>query len=335
MRHSTLGAIILSFIFPLAASSAFAQLRSSTEPVEIRGQVRFTQGRAPAANVIVRLESLSGGYIGEEQTDNLGKFRFTGLQTIQYFLNIRHFGFKEIKEEVNLVMTHSVYLQLQLLPDEFVSGGAPTNSTKLVNANVPFEARKEFEKGELALLNDKKIDEGISHLEKAIQIYPPFIEAQLRLGTVYMDQHQWDRAEQALRRALEIDQKAVNAYFALGAMYLQQKRFDEGVKVLLRGLEIENRSWQAHYTLGRVYYTRNTSGDLVKAARQVAVTLQLNPAFAEAHLLAGNIWVRANHRAEALLEFQEYLRLAPKGEFATQTRETMQKLKVPKGQKLT
>lgn len=333
MRHLILGTIIIGFIFPLAAYSAFGQMRSSTEPVEIRGQVRYARG-APAANVVVRLESLSGGYVGEEQTDNLGKFRFPGLLPIQYFVNVRHFGFQEIRQEVNLVMIPSAYIQLQLVPEDSNSGGDSTYSSKLINANVPAEARKEFEKGMVALLNDKKIDEGISHLEKAIQIYPPFIEAQLRLGTAYMDQHQWDKAEQALKRALEIDPKAVNAHFALGTTYLQQKRFDEAVKVLLRGLEIENRSWQGHFALGRVYFTRNAPEDLVKAARQVAVTMQLNPDFAEAHLLAGNIWMRAKKHAEALLEFQEYLRLAPKGEFAAQTRETVQKIKMSQGQKL-
>jgi hypothetical protein len=333
MRRTTFAIFTTSCIFFLSAFSALAQ-HSSTEPIEIRGQVRYAHGGAPAANVVVRLESLNGGYVGEEQTDNLGKFRFPGLLPIQYFVNIRHFGFKEIQQEVNLVMIPSAYIQLQLLPDDSNSGGASTYSSKLVNANVPAEARKEYEKGMGALLNDKKMEEGIGHLEKAIQIYPPFIEAQLGLGTAYLDLHQWDKAEQALKRALEIDPKAVNAHFALGAMYLQQKRFDEAAKVLLRGLGIENRSWQGHYALGRVYYARNAPGDLVKAARQVAVTLQLSPDFAEAHLLAGNIWVRANRRAEALLEFQEYLRLAPKGEFAAQTRETMQKLKTTKGQKL-
>src|SRR6266550_7810119 len=158
MRYTTLRTIIISFVFPLAAGSAFGQLRSSTEPVEIRGQLRYARGGAPAANVVVRLESLNGGYVGEEQTDNLGKFRFPNLLPIQYFINIRHFGFKEIQHEVNLVMIPSAYIQLSLLPDESVSGGGSTNSTKLVNANVPAEARKEFEKGELLLLNDKKVD---------------------------------------------------------------------------------------------------------------------------------------------------------------------------------
>jgi Flp pilus assembly protein TadD len=332
MRHATFKVLIISLIFSLAAFSALAQVggHSSTEPIEIRGQVRYATGLGPAVNVLVRLESLNGGYIGEERTDNLGKFRFSGLLPVQYLVYIRNPGYRDIQREVNLVMIPSDYIQLQLVPDNPLASGAPIYARKLLDANVPAAARKEFEKAEVAFLNNKKIDEGISHLEKAIQIYPKFVEAELRLGTAYMDQQQWDKAEQALKRALAIDPKAVNAQFALGAIYLQQRRFEEAERALLKGLVIENRSWQGHFTLGQVYWTRNSSGDLLKAGRQIALTLQLNPGLAGAHLLAGNIFLRAKKRDDAIVEFQEYLRLAPKGEFAYQVRETLQKIRPPK-----
>jgi len=52
----------------------------------------------------------------------------------------------------------------------------------------------------------------------------------------------------------------------------------------------------------------------------------LKPDFAEAHLLAGNILLKINQQERALAEYQEYLRLEPKGEFAVQARELAQKL---------
>jgi hypothetical protein len=52
----------------------------------------------------------------------------------------------------------------------------------------------------------------------------------------------------------------------------------------------------------------------------------LKPDFAEAHLLAGNILLRLEQRERALVEYQEYLRLEPKGEFAAPTRELVDKL---------
>jgi hypothetical protein len=56
------------------------------------------------------------------------------------------------------------------------------------------------------------------------------------------------------------------------------------------------------------------------------LTLQLKPEFAEAHLLAGNVLLKVGQQQRALLEYEEYLKLAPKGEFAPQARELVQKL---------
>ena len=331
MLQSKFPQVILLLV--LAAGPVLAQFtqpsHSSTEPIQVTGQLRFAESGRPADEVIVRLETFSGGVAGEVRTDRLGKFRFQGLQPLQYHLVIRHPGFQEIQREVNLVMIAQEYLQLQLVPDISSSASRSPASRTVLDASVPAEARKEFEKADETLATGKKekIAEGILHLEKAIFLYPSFLEAQLRLGAAYMDLHEWDKAEQALRRALEINPKTANAYFALGEIYWQQKKYSEAEKSLRDGLAIEDRSWRGHFTLSRVFWSK---GDLSKAGRQVGLAIQLNPNFAEAHLLAGNILLRVNKREDALAEFQEYLRLAPKGEFAAQARTAVEKLKQQK-----
>ena len=322
--------LLVVFILTLSARSTLAQgaspIRSSTEPMQVTGQLRYAQGGAPADEVIVNLESLAGGFVGEVRTDRLGKFRFQNLSPVQYHVVIRHPGYQEIQHEVNLVMVSSEYLQLQLVPDGSSVAAPPALRKLVLDASVPAVARKEFEKADAALATAKKkekVQEGIHHLEKAISVYPNFLEAQLKLGVAYMDLQQWDKAEPALRRALEINPKTANALFALGEIYWRQKKYSEAEKVLQNGLTIENRSWKGHFTLGRIYWSR---GDLAKAGRQVGLAIQLNPNFAEAYLLAGNILLRANKPEDALEDFQQYLRLAPKGEFASQVRETVQRL---------
>jgi len=178
-------------------------------------------------------------------------------------------------------MQSSEYVQIQLVPEISETETSPGN-TKLLDAGVPPEARSEFEKGETALLTQKKLAEGILHLEKAIAVYPNFPEAQIELGTAYMDAKEWDKAELALKKAIELAPNASNPFFALGELYLQQKKYSEAEKRLRQGLRIDNRSWRGHFALGRVYWA---SGD-VQAAKQIALTLQLNPDLADAHLFA-------------------------------------------------
>jgi len=44
-------------------------------------------------------------------------------------------------------------------------------------------------------------------------------------------------------------------------------------------------------------------------------------------LLAGNIFVRAHLPENAIIEYEEYLRLDPKGQFAAEIRQLVQTLK--------
>ena len=90
------------------------------------------------------------------------------------------------------------------------------------------------------------------------------------------------------------------------------------------GIKLDDKSWHGYFTLGRLYWDQ---GDVAKAAPPIGRTLQLKPDFAEAHLLAGNILLRVAQQERALVEYQEYLRLAPRGEFAGQARDLTEKLK--------
>jgi thioredoxin-like negative regulator of GroEL len=94
----------------------------------------------------------------------------------------------------------SEYMLFRLKSDG--SGTKPAGISATVNPNVPPEAQKEFERAEVAFSSTRKesVAEGIRHLEKALSIYPKFVEAGLKLGTAYMDAAEWEKAEQTLRK---------------------------------------------------------------------------------------------------------------------------------------
>jgi regulator of sirC expression with transglutaminase-like and TPR domain len=66
---------------------------------------------------------------------------------------------------------------------------------------------------------------------------------------------------------------------------------------------------------------------LEKAYYQVNQSLKLKPDFAQAHLVKGNLLLRVRRAADAQREFEEYLRLEPKGPLADQTRTIVEKIK--------
>jgi tetratricopeptide (TPR) repeat protein len=170
----------------------------------------------------------------------------------------------------------------------------------------------------------KNSKDALEHLEKAVALYPDFYEAHFLLGTTYLAEQKLKEAERALKRVLELKPSDAAALFALGEVYRREKRYKEAEEALEAGLKQDENSWQGYFTLGRVYWE---TGDFKRAAGPIGHTLQLKPDFAEAHLIAGNILLKLDAPNRALVEYEEYLRLAPKGEFADQTRQLIQKLK--------
>jgi tetratricopeptide (TPR) repeat protein len=312
------------------------QTQPNAAVVEIHGQVRFAEGGAPAANVVVRLESYDGGgSISEAFTDRLGKFRFTNLSPAQYSVRVHQTGYRDAQQSVDMTTTTSGLVMLQLLRDA-AARSTSTSTVGSIDANVPAAAQKEFDKGTAALAEGgkDKIAVAVRCFEKAVSIYSKFVEARLKLGTAYMDLEQWEKAEEALLATIEEDPKAFNALFALSEIYLRQNKIAEAEKVLMQGLAIQDQSYLGHLNLARVYWEKaRATKDLIQAKPaleksydEVKRALALNPDLAGAHLLKGNLLLRVSRTADAVTEFNAYLRLEPNGAFATETRALLEKI---------
>jgi Tfp pilus assembly protein PilF len=327
MLRSTFRLLTIAAFLSLAACPALAQGGNTRAPAlapQIHGQVRYAQGGAPAFNILVRVEKFSGGVVGQDMTDRSGNFTFSGLTREQFNVRIHTPGYKDVHQWVELSTNLNQYLMLILEPDGSTPIPAPDNTGGLVHANVSLKAQEEFKKGCDALTDNGKTEEGIPHLENAIRIAPNFLEAHLVLGSVYMDTQQLDKAVVTLRRALEINAKKGEPYFSLGEAYRRQKKYAEAEKILLAGLKIDANSWRGQIALGHVYWDM---GKIVQAGPHVGRALQLKPDLAEGHLLGGDILLRARQPENALVEYEEYLRLDPNGRYAPQAREMVSKLR--------
>ncbi|HKY44563.1 MAG TPA: tetratricopeptide repeat protein [Pyrinomonadaceae bacterium] len=288
---------------------------------EISGQVRSGDNKT-AENILIRIETHAGALVDEGTTDSMGRFRFTRLRAGQYRVSAKAGNATAPAQFVDLSRSSPrihVLLELKTESPAFVSRERPG----VIDVRVPVEARNHVEKGRAAVAENKSA-EAISHFKRAVEIFPDFYDAHMSLAQLYIDGSQWDKAEATLRQALKILPKSVEAMVSLGEVYRRQKRYSEGEKVLDEALKINNNSWQGNFTLGRIHWELK---DIVRAGKYVARTIELQPNVAEAHLLAGNIFIRAGLPENALIEYQEYLRLAPNGEFAAQTQTLIEKIK--------
>lgn len=312
----------LVILMILGSASVLAQ--------QIRGQVRYAESNQPAPRISIACDGTGGNLI--QMTDTSGNFFFR-VSPGQYTCSVHIPGYYDEQQSASLTDTNSnEYFFFKLRPN-----GKLVQPATVLDASVPEPARKEFEKGETALAGGKKenLEEATRHFEKAVALHPQFLLGELKLGTTYMDLQQWDKAEAALKKAIEIDPKAANPYLALGELYYQQKKSPEAEKALMDGLAIEDRSWQGHFTLARLYWdTASKNKDeaqsrpaLEKSYEQVKKALELNPKSGPAHLLKGNLLMKVRRAPDALVEFEEYLKLEPKGAMSDQTKALVEKIK--------
>ena len=317
--------LLIVVLLALISRPVFAQQDTSLpgSSLEIEGQLRSADEGTSFKNVMVRLERFGGGLVDQRTTDSMGRFRFTNLQSGQYIVSVYAPGFTAEPQQVEISrqMIRRGQVFLTLRPEKLTA--SPTVAPGMLDARVPAEAQKEYQKGQAAL-EEKNPKKAIPHLEKAVNLYPGFYQAELLLGSTYMDGQQWNEAEGALRRALEVKPNATEALVYLGEVYRRNKKYPEAETTLLSALKLDDNSWQGHFTLGRVYLELR---NLVKAGHHVGRTIQLRPEYADAHLLGGNILMQVGLPKNALIEYEEYLRLEPKGQFAEQTRAIVDKIK--------
>lgn len=311
----------------LMASSVLAQRDRDTytgnsQTFEVSGEVRFGDTGVSATSVPVRLERFSGGLIDQISTDNRGRFRFPNLQRGYYKVMVTVPGYHAAQLDADLQVLFRIYLVVELVSDSVKKSSGLPLLTDVIDARIPPAAREDFNNGRTAL-SKKNYKDGIALLEKAALGYSNFLEAQLLLGIAHMDLKEWDKAEQSLQRAIEIKPQYAPAMIYLGEVYWRQKRYPDAEQTLREALKLDEKSWHGQFTLGRLYWDM---GEVAKAGGPIGMTLQLKPDLAEAHLLAGNILLRVNQRERALVEYREYLKLAPKGEFVTQVQELVRKV---------
>ncbi len=312
-------------VLSLAATAANSQ-GTTGAPQQITGTVRYANTSKPVDRVIVRCNGTGGNL--ERVTDANGRFTFL-VSAGHYECSVRVPGYQSENRSLD-VLSGGEFLDFRLRDDGSAKPAGP-------DANVPAKAREEFDKGAAAVALGKKenMEEAVLHLEKAVAIYPQYLQAQLMLGSTYLDLQQLDKAEQALKKTIEIDPKAANAFFALGEIYLRQKKNEDAEKVLLQGLQVEDRSYLGHLTLARTYLAMATKIKdenenrpfRVKAYEQVNEALKYNAELAQAHWLKGNLLVSVGRDADAQHEFEEYLRLDAKGPFANQAKTMIEKIK--------
>jgi tetratricopeptide (TPR) repeat protein len=161
----------------------------------------------------------------------------------------------------------------------------PTSPGGTISVNqlaIPTKAVKEFQRSQKSF-HAGDLRSACAHLEKALQIYPNFVEAHNNLAGAYVYMREYERAAEQLRLVIAINPNVDVPYNNLSSTLFSLGRYSESEEAARHALQLNPLGNTTNYNLGRAlaaqkHYTLEAVevlGLASKAIPQARLTLAL------------------------------------------------------------
>ncbi|MDI1241251.1 MAG: tetratricopeptide repeat protein [bacterium] len=232
---------------------ADAQVNRST----ISGFI-FGLERRPLADVSVEIRSEFSS-LGRTKTDGSGRYYFRGLTHGRYTIKVLPFStdYAEQAEDIEIAgmgvrgqalaenVQKDFYLKPRRGPDAF-------RNSVVYAQDVPKDAEASYQRA-VDSLNRQSLQQGITDLEKAIEIFPTFFLALHRLGLVRLSEQRFDEAAVLLARAAAVNERCFECWYGISYARYSTRSLAESIAAGERAVVLKPDSAEANLLLGREY----------------------------------------------------------------------------------
>src|SRR5258708_18303553 len=255
------------------------------------------------ANAVVWLDEIRRG-----NTDAGGKLLLARILPGSHSLRVRASGFKEVTMPIQAAQRGEIRVRL-----------ARTND----------EAELTFQQAEIAretAKDDESRQKSADLYRHALQVRPAFPSAHVGLARVSMDLNDSNGALAEIENARRDRPVYPEASAAEGRIYRETGQTDEAIGSFNRAIR-ESHGFQpeAHVGLGRIYEDK---GQYELAAREFQIAInQLSDSEPVIYQMLGAAYEKTGRNKEAVVAYENYLRLAPNGSLAPALRSTLEQLR--------
>jgi Tfp pilus assembly protein PilF len=204
--------------------------------------------------------------------------------------------------------------------------GGPEGPTVSVNTMiVPKEARLAFERGRKAG-TEKKFDEAVTELNKAVAISPQYAAAWSLLGEIHRLQNQFEPARAEYEKALAADPKFMSPYFGLATIAVVENKWTEAAQRTDEVIQLNPVAYPMAYFFNAA--ANLNLGKLDAAELSARKFQQVDRAHTrpDIALLLANILTGKHQYAEAAQLYRDYLAMKPDAPNAEALKKEAQRL---------
>jgi tetratricopeptide (TPR) repeat protein len=177
------------------------------------------------------------------------------------------------------------------------------NPVPVSQLRIPSRALKEFERSRKAF-HSGDVPTSVEHLQKALQIFPDFVQAHIALGLRFNQLGEYQKALTEHQAALALDPRSAQTHQDLSFTLLLLNRYEEAEAEARESLDIDSQAVAAHYVLGRALI-----GQKCFTPEAMEMLRQSENAFPNASLVLAVIHFRAGQTDQTIAELRNYLRV--------------------------
>jgi tetratricopeptide (TPR) repeat protein len=282
----------------------------------IQGQIRVTTGGSLPSGIVVKLEIAENVVAAQQMVGETGRFEFHDLKETHYQIIVTAEGYEPATAQVDMGYYASRFPTVYLTPLG-AKKTPPAPSANTTDLAAPKKARKEYEQGHDAL-QAKDLAGARKHFETATEADPCYARALTELGVVFTLQGDLPSAEGSFQKSIHCDGEFLEPYVQLGILLDMEKKYSEGESILQQALRVAPSDWQPYYRLAAVH---QHSGKYKEATDEYLKAESLSGTVpVEVHLRLADTYLQQKEYDQAYTEMQAYLKIAPDGPLANQTR---------------
>lgn len=251
MRHLVTRCRLTAFVVFLLLCSASAQMRSGN----LKVRVTFTDGHPCTLRVHVQLLISAGTTpVGDGYTNDTGEVDFDDVEVGNYHVLVSGDGIDQSDSGLFEVDNrHGTQFQTITVrrTDESGQSKGGGSSVSVLDLKIPKAARKQFNKAN-DLIAGQQWQKAIDQLNRALALYPNYVQAYNNLGVVYA--RLGDRASErtALQKAVSLNERFAPAWVNLGRMAIAERDFPSAENMLDKAATLEPSNSQTLLILANV-----------------------------------------------------------------------------------
>ena len=321
---------ICAFVLGLAAIAA----PSYAQTGQVKGKVTDANGK-PIEGAVVTIEgSDSGGRKFTVKTNKSGDFIQIGLQPGQYKITATKDALTQtFNQRVSLDM---VEVNFSLKPG---GGGGEASAEDRKKAEAKNAAVKTAFSEGVALSNAGKNDEAIAKFTEVLAVSRSAWSATPTSAPTTRRRRTGPRPRRSYKKAIEVDPNSADGYTGLANVYNAQKKFDQAAEASAQAMKLSARparraaapggggNARASFNQGVILWN---AGKIADAKKQFEDAVKVDPKLAEAHYWLGMANLNEgtpDALKAAVPHFDEYLKLAPTGQYAEQAKGILTSIK--------